>query len=48
MFSRVVALRPFLALGSSPTVSQAAAPAVRISVDFVFRTPVKPPVTRNV
>lgn len=39
---------PGLGRARAPTVVQDVDPAVKISVDFVFSSPVKPPVTKNV
>ena len=45
---KLVALNSQPGLGRAPTVVQAVAPVVKISVDFVFSNPVKPPVTKKV
>ena len=44
----LVALNSVPGLGRAPTVVQDVDPAVKISVDFVFSSPVMPPVTKNV
>ena len=48
MLFTLVALNSQPGCGSSPHGVQAAAPDVKISVDFVFSNPVKPPATNNV
>ena len=45
---KLVALNSQLGLGRAPHSVQAVAPVVKISVDFVFSNPVKPPVTKKV
>ena len=48
MLFKLVARNSQPGLGRAPTVVQADAPAVKISVDFVFSNPVKPPATMKV